>query len=162
MIANLWGIFYWSIWNSLQEKLWLNLSLDFKLWRKDARVVALASWKLGPLPSSCQTLDCEPAVSPLLLFLLCSSLWSSGMQCLSPPVAFCQLLHQSCLPSATKQAVFSWPQRETEVRVKQPRDKNILNTGYLVNFSFQATMRKYILVNIDLILPENSRYLLIK
>lgn len=162
MITHLCGVKIELFGTLFKKKLRLNLSPDFKLWRKDARVMVLASWKPGPLLSSCQTLDWEPAVSPLLLFLLCSSLWSSEMRCLSPPVAFCQLLHQSCLPSATKQAVFSWPQRETEVRVKQPRDKNILNTGCLVNFSFQATMRKYSLVNIDLILPENSQYLLIK
>lgn len=36
--------------------------------------------------------------------------------------------------------------------MKQPRDKNIINTGCLVykTASFQATMRKYSLVNIDL------------
>jgi hypothetical protein len=66
-----------------------------------------------------------------------------------PPGAACQLWHHFWFPPATEQAVFTWPQRESEVRIEQPRDKNILSTGCPFYFSIQPTQKKCRLVNID-------------
>lgn len=99
--------------------------------------MVLASWKVGPRPSSCQTRDEAVGRLCLLCYSASSAAVYDHLRCCSllPPVAACQLLHLGLAP-ATKQSVLSWPQRESEVRVRQPRDKNILNTACLFQFQY--------------------------
>lgn len=87
--------------------------------------------------------DTGPGASCVSLAPRQQALWGHlRCCCVSPPVTSCQPLHWFSLP-ATKQAVSSWLQRESEVRTKQPRAKKILNTDCPVNFSIQATLRKH-------------------
>ena len=136
----------WHFWKLLLEKWSLILSVDFKLWRKIAGIMASAKWTFCCWQSSaghqivgnlCFSDPRHPLQQPQFVIV-----WGAAL--------FLPLWHSvsfytcSSFIFPTKQTEFSHCLRGSQMSVstKQPSDKNILNTECFWRFQDPSCIEK--------------------